>query len=212
MKSTLLNLAVAVVLVLPGVAQMRSTISAGPMHAPGTFQGGAPGTFHGGHGPGIAFRPGFGRHFHGNHFGTVIYPFGLYDGFYDGFYDGAYPNEVEQPAPPVIIVRDAPAASAPAAPVVALADPKMIEVPAPVAAPSNLANTPAAVFILSDGRRVQSQNYTITDSILTIKEPHRPAIQIPLDQLNIEATLAENHQHGLDLRLPENKSEIVIGF
>ncbi len=204
MKSALLSFGLVLLLVIPGSAQMRSTISAGPMHAPGTFNGG--------HGPGIAFRPGFGRHFHGNRFGTVIFPYGLYGGFYDGFY-GDYPEVAEQKVPPVVIVHDAPAPTVPSASVqVAPAEPKMIEVPAPATVASSGVRTPAAVFILSDGRRMETQNYTITDSVLTIKEPHRPAIQVPLDQLNVEATLAENHQRGLNLQLPESRSEIVISF
>lgn len=203
MKSTLLTFTVAALLVVPGVAQMRSTNSSGPIHAGRTFNGG--------HGPGIGFRPGFGRHFHGNRFGTVIYPFGLYDGFYDGFYDNGYRDVPDQPASPVVVVRDAPAATAPATPVPP-AEPKMIEVPEPAKVASNIARTPAAVFVLSDGRRLETQTYTITDSVLTIKELHRPAMQVPLDQLNVEATLAENHQRGLNLQLPENRSEIVIGF
>lgn len=201
MKSALLHFAVAILLVVPGVAQMRSTISAGPMHSAGPFNGG--------HGPSIAFRPGFGRHFHRNGFGTIVYPYGFYDDFYDGAYDRSYP---EQPPPPVVIVRDAPAATPPAAVQVAPADPKMIEVPEASTVFSSLAKTPTAVFILADGRRLESQNYTITDSVLTIKEPHRAAIQVPLGQLNIDATLAENHQRGLDLRLPESRSEILLGF
>lgn len=198
MKSPLLNFAVAVFLAVPGVAQVRSTISAGPMHSAGPFNSG--------HSPGIAFRPGFGRHFNRNGFATIFYPYGFYDDSYDSMYDRSYP---EQPTPPVVIVHDAPAA----APVmVAPAEPRMIEVSEAAAVPSNLTKTPMAVFILSDGRRLESQNYTITDSILSIKELHRPAMQVPLDQLNIPATLTENHQRGLDLRLPESSSEILIGF
>jgi hypothetical protein len=202
MKSALLRFAVAVLLVVPGFAQMRSTISAGPIRSAGPFNGGRPLP------PGIFFRPGFGRHFHGNGFGTVIFPYPY--GFYDDFYGRGY-TEAEQPTPPVVIVRDPPAPTVPAAPV-QIAEPKMIEVPQPVAMSSNLAKTPTAIFILSDGRRLEAQNYTITDSLLTIKEPHRPTMQVPLDQLNAEATLSENHQRGLDLRLPESRSEIVIGF
>ena len=176
---------------------MRSTISAGPIRISRP------------HPPGVFTRPGFGRHFHGNSFGTVIYPYG----WYDGFYDGGYSEVVEQPAPPVVIVRDAPATIPSAAPVqIAPVEPKIIDVPEPVAVATGIAKTPAAIFILSDGRRVESQNYTITDTILTIKEPHRAAMQVPLGQLNLEATLAENHKRGLDLQLPESRSEILISF
>ncbi len=198
MRSALLRFAIVLSLVAPGVAQMRSTISAGHTH-------GSPG-----HSPVIITRPGFGHHLHRNGFGTVLYPFGLYDG-YNG-YDEPYPEVVEKPAPVVIVRDEAPAA--PAAPVQATpVEPKMIEVPALVAAPANpAARAPAAVFIFTDGRRLEAQSYTITDSILTIKEPRQPAMQIPLDRLNLDATLAENHRRGLDLQLPESRSEIFLGF
>ncbi|HEU5402410.1 MAG TPA: hypothetical protein VFU86_13690, partial [Terriglobales bacterium] len=126
MKSALFTVTVAALLVLPAAAQMRSTISAGPIHTAGPFSPVRP------HPPGIVFRPGFGHHFRGNRFGTIVYPYGFYDGFYDG-----YPEAVEQPAPPVVIVHDeAPAASAVTAPVVP-AEPRMIAVPEQVSAPTN---------------------------------------------------------------------------
>lgn len=200
MRSAFLSF-VAILLVLPGLAQMRSTISAGPL------RGGRP------HPPGVIFRSGFGHHFRANHFGPVVYPFGIYDGFYGDGYDQAYPEVVEQPAPPVIVVRDerpatvAPVQIAPAEP------PKMIDVPEAVTArPAASTRTPSAIFIFSDGRKIEAQNYTITDSLLTFKEPYRAAVQVPLSQLNVDATLAENQQRGLNLQIPENKSEILLGF
>ncbi len=184
-------------LTVPALAQMRSTISAS-----GFRSGGASDPRHS---PGIFFHPGFGRHFHGNRFGTVFYPYGLYD--------GSYSDAVEPPTPPVIVIHDLPAAAGPVAPVqIAPAEPRLIEVPEPAAIPSNLARVPTAIFVLSDGRRLESQNYTITDTVLTLKEPHRPAVRVPLEQLNLEATLGENHKRGLDLRFPESRSEILIGF
>ena len=90
MRSAFLRLGVVLLLVTPGFAQMRSTISAGPVR--------------GAHPGGIISRPEFGRHFHrGNRFGMVVYPFGFYDGYYG--YDEPYSEVVEQPAP-VVVVRD----------------------------------------------------------------------------------------------------------
>jgi hypothetical protein len=197
MRCALLKLGLVLLLIAPAMAQMRSTISAGPIH------GGPP------HPPGVIFRQGIGHHFHrGNGFGTVVYPYGFYD---NGFYDEPYGDVAERPTP-VVVMRDAPPAPAPPVQLIPV-EPKMIEVPEAIAVRSTpLAKPVPAVFILSDGRRIETQNYTITDSLLTIKDPRRPAVQIPLDQLNVEATLAENHQHGLDLQLPESRSEILIGF
>ncbi len=197
MKFALLSVGVALVAVVPGAAQMRSTISAGPIKIARP------------HPPGIFAQRNFGRHFHAGRFGTVIYPYGAYD----GFFDNGYPEVVEQPAPPVIVVRDTPIAVAPAAPLqIAPAEPRMIEISQSVTVSSSGTKTPAAVFVLTDGRRLESQNYTITDTILTIKEPRRPAVQVPLNQLDIDATLPEDRHRGLNLQLPESSSEILIGF
>jgi hypothetical protein len=198
MRCALLKLGLVLLLIAPTMAQMRSTISTGPIH------GGPP------HPPGVTFRQNFGHHSHrGNGFGNVVYPYG----FYDDFYDEPYRDVVEQPAP-VVVVRDAQPAAAPAPAIQpAAVEPRMIEIPEAIAVRSMpIAKAVPAVFIFSDGRRIEAQNYTITDSLLTIKDARRPAVQIPLDQLNVEATLAENHQQGLDLRLPESRSEILIGF
>lgn len=197
MKLSLLGCAVLLVSVVPGAAQMRSTVSAGPIRT------GRP------HPPGILWQRDFGRRFHGNRFGTVVYPYGLYD----GFFDSGYPEVVESPAPAVVVVRDAPASTVPAAPIqVAVAEPKVIEVSPSATMFSSAAKTSPAIFVFKDGRRLESQNYTITDTILTLKEPHRPAMRVLLDQLDIDATVTENRQRGLNLRFPENRSEILIGF
>ena len=198
MKSALLRFGVLLLLGVPGWAQMRSTISGGPIRV------GRP------HPPAIFTRPDFGRRFHGNRFGfgTILYP----SGFYDAFYDEPYAGVVGQRAS-VVIVRDEGPPLPPAPPLqVAPEEPRMIEVPEATVTPSAGAKIPATIFILSDGRRLEARNYTITDSLLTIKEPRRPAMKFPVAQLNIDATIMANRQRGLDLRLPENRSEILLGF
>ncbi|MGE5111486.1 MAG: hypothetical protein ACM3JB_11550 [Acidobacteriaceae bacterium] len=200
MRCALLKVTAVLLLVLPAAAQMRSVISAGPVRAGH------------GHPGGIFTRPGFGRGFHhGNRFGTVIFPYSF--GYYDDFYGERYPDVVEQPAP-VVVVRDERQTTPPAPQVqIAPADPKLIDVPEiQIPRTGALARTPSAIFILADGRRLEAQNYTVTDTQLTLKEAYRPAVQIPLDQLNLQATLNENHQRGLDLQLPESRSEILLGF
>lgn len=186
-------LAAGLLLAIPGSAQMRSSVSAGPAGRPMPPGGGT----------GIRFS----NHMHrGNHFGPVIYPYG----FYDDFSYNDRPEVVEQPAPVVVIRDDRPAAPATAA--VPPPDPKIIEVPETLVRTTAPSATPTAIFIFADGRRVESQNYTITDKLLTVKEAHRPVLQVPLDQLDLDATLAANHERGLELRLPESKSEILLSF
>jgi hypothetical protein len=195
MRSRLIALAAALVLVLPAAAQMRSSIGPGAIGRP------LP--------PGGISGPRFGNHVHrGNRFGgTIIYP-----GFYDGFYDDGYSRVVEQPAPVVVVRDEQPSAPAPV-PQLPPADPKVIDVPQSLVRTVPAANVPStAIFIFADGKRLEAQNYTVTDKLVTIKEAHRPAVQFPLDQLNLDATLSENHARGLDLQLPEGRSEILISF
>ncbi len=152
--------------------------------------------------------PSFGHHFRGTRFGTVLYPFSYYDDFY-----ATRPVEiVEQPAPtPVVVLRDERPPAATSTPTPA-PDPKLIEVPVSTVFIGGPAKNIPAVFILADGRHLEASNFTITDSLLTIKEPHRPAQQIPLSDLNIESTVSANHDRGIDLQFPESKSEILISF
>ena len=35
---------------------------------------------------------------------------------------------------------------------------------------------------------------------------------IPLEMLDLQATLAANRERGLDLRIPENRSEVSVRF
>jgi len=196
MRSRLIALTAALVLVLPAAAQMRSSIGPGAIGRP------LP--------PGGISGPRFGNHFHrGNRFGgSFIYPYG----FYDGFYDDGYSRVVEQPAPVVVVRDDQPPAPAPV-PQLPPADPKLIDVPQNLVRAASAANVPAtAIFVFADVRRLEAQNYTVTDKLITIKEAHHAAVQFPLDKLNVDATISENHARGLDLQLPEGRSEILISF
>ncbi len=195
MRGRLLAFVAVLVLVIPAAAQMRSSIGPGPIGRP------LP--------PGGISGPRIGNHFHrGNRFGgTVVYP-----GFYGGYYDGGYSQVVEQPAP-VIVVRDEQLPAPAPVPQLPAADPKLIDIPQTLIRTASAANVPStAIFIFADGRRLEAQNYTVTDRLVTIKEAHRPAVQFPLDQLNLDATLSENHARGLNLQFPEGRSEILISF
>jgi hypothetical protein len=201
MRYRLASLAIilSVGLAVSAAAQMRSNVSAGR-----GFVGQR-------NAPTMITRPGFGHFHQGNHFGNFLYPLYPY-GFYDDFYDERYSAPVEQPAPVIVVRDDRPAYTPAPTPPVPPAEPKLIEVPEAAGGQAAARKIPTAVFILTDGRRLEAQNYTVTDSLLTIKEAHRPAVQVPVGQLNVEATLAENRQRGLNLQLPENDSEILISF
>jgi hypothetical protein len=68
-----------------------------------------------------------------------------------------------------------------------------------------------AVFILSNGQKVESGDYFITMDSVSLQEDGKERV-IPLSSLNVSATVAANHDRGLDLKFPDNKAQITISF
>jgi hypothetical protein len=70
---------------------------------------------------------------------------------------------------------------------------------------------PAAIFILSNGDHLESSDYTVTSESVQIMQNgvHRT---IPMSAVNVQATLAANQQRGIDLKIPTNKSQMVLAF
>jgi hypothetical protein len=71
--------------------------------------------------------------------------------------------------------------------------------------------TPPTVFILFNGDRFESSNYLLTTSSLRVQQGEAQRT-IPLDAINLDATIAANHERGVDLKIPKSKSEIVLSF
>ena len=76
----------------------------------------------------------------------------------------------------------------------------------PVAGP-----TPPAVFILFNGERLETNHYLLTNNSLRVQQGGTQRT-IPLSTINMDATVAANHERGIDLRVPKNKSEIMLSF
>jgi pentapeptide MXKDX repeat protein len=71
--------------------------------------------------------------------------------------------------------------------------------------------TTPSVFILSTGGRVESRCYMLTVDSLRLQDgPEQRTI--PLREVNVDATVAANRERGIDLKIPKNKAEIVLGF
>lgn len=70
---------------------------------------------------------------------------------------------------------------------------------------------PAAIFVLSNGDRLESSDYLLTsDSVQLVQNSlHRT---IPIKAINVQATVAVNKQRGLDLKIPTSKSQMVLSF
>lgn len=70
---------------------------------------------------------------------------------------------------------------------------------------------PATVFILSNGERLETRRYLLTASSVSLTL-HRNQRTIPLQMLDLDATIAENRDRGIDLRIPNDRSEISLRF
>ncbi len=71
--------------------------------------------------------------------------------------------------------------------------------------------TPPAVFILSNGERLEATDYVLTADSLRVNQKGSQRT-IPMSALNRNATVDANRQRGVDLRLPDGKSQMTLSF
>lgn len=71
--------------------------------------------------------------------------------------------------------------------------------------------TPPAVFVLSSGERVESTEYFMTTDSLRVDQ-NGSQRTIPMSALNRSATVAANRERGIELQLPDGKSQITLSF
>jgi hypothetical protein len=88
--------------------------------------------------------------------------------------------------------------------------PKLSEVPQskefPVAKPQ-----PPTLFVLKDGGRLESCSYLLTNQSLQI-EVDRQLRTIPVSTLDLDATIAANHERGIEVKIPRDSSTVFLGF
>ena len=70
---------------------------------------------------------------------------------------------------------------------------------------------PPAIFILASGERLESRRFVLTARLLSVSIDRRYRT-VPLEGLDINATLAANRERGIDLRIPNDGNEISLGF
>ena len=70
---------------------------------------------------------------------------------------------------------------------------------------------PPTIFVLASGERLEARRYVLTASNLSLSIGRQERI-VPLDVLDIDATVAANHVRGIDLRIPESRNEISLSF
>jgi hypothetical protein len=70
---------------------------------------------------------------------------------------------------------------------------------------------PPAVFVLSNGDRLETARYLVTVNSVRVEQD---GVQrnIPLSELNVDATVAANKARGLNIKFPTDKSQIMLGF
>ena len=168
------------------------------------------GGFRGGNNAGFRHRgynPGYG-------YGYYWPIYGAYGGYWDAPWDFTEMGPDDQPAyqqqqsnapAPVVVMQ-----SSQPAPYVPAPSPKLVEVPqdGPATAAKNL---PPALFVLSSGEKIETDRYMLSAKSLSV-DVGRQQRTIPMSDVNIDATLAANHQRGLNLTIPRDSNSIVLGF
>lgn len=179
----------------------------------------------------------FGRGFPPGHHGFgrtgVIYPF--YPGYYGYPDDAPQPT----PAPQVIVMQPA-AAPQPAAPPAVPAEPVLIEWQgnrfvrmtlaerngsnSPLdyaetgksvsAKPSPPQDLPPAVLVFRDGRQQEVSSYTIMNGTIFTRSDYWTTgtwnQKIQIADLDVPATLRQNHERGLNFNLPSSANEVIV--
>lgn len=196
-----------------------------------------------------AQRMGFAPHFHGRssgfhgehfrHFGNArgYYPLGLFDPYSD-YLDAGYPVASQ---PPVIVVQQPQAASAPEPPapptqplMIELQGDRYVQVSGNQSSQSQMIDSPApaklmtrssdpissgsnspAILIFRDGHREEVTGYTIADGRLYVTSNYLTTgfwIQyIELSTLNVPETIAANSGRPHPFRIPSSPNEVIVG-
>ena len=164
----------------------RSTF-AGPSHA----------------GSGFPRRGAFSRERRGHPYRPFLYS---YYSPYD-YYDEA--NDSDRSSTVVNVEREKPASNVPASQVPI---PKAQVIDIPIAANSAAGKPlPLTVFVLANGERLETAQFLLTAADLSVNN-HRRQRTIPLDQLDLDATILANRQRGIELRVPANQNEMLLRF
>lgn len=130
---------------------------------------------------------------------------GTGSGFFPYYFDSFGSEEPEadaMPGQPQIVMQRTPEPVVPKGQVIEIS-------PAANSAIAKL--LPPTIFVLANGERLESRRFVLTASVLSVSI-ERQQRSVPLGQLDINATVAANHERGIDLRIPDDRNEISVGF
>jgi hypothetical protein len=141
--------------------------------------------------------------------GSIPGAFGRRGGFYsyllpDLFDDESYFSESPRPEPLQRIIYSPPEPER--SPTAA----QVIEIP-PTPSTKPAEPLPPAMFVLKSGERLEARRFLLTATILSINI-NRSQRVIPLDAVDLDATVASNRQRGITLQIPTDRNEICLSF
>jgi hypothetical protein len=90
------------------------------------------------------------------------------------------------------------------------AAPQVIEIPR-IPGTKEAEPLPPAMFVLKSGERLEARRFLLTATALSINI-NRSQRVIPLDALDLDATVAGNRQRGITLQIPADHNEICLSF
>ncbi len=71
--------------------------------------------------------------------------------------------------------------------------------------------TPPAIFILTNGKQLESSHYVLTSNNVVLQDAGAEQT-IPLSSLDRNATEAANRKRGVDLKIPTSTSQMTLSF
>jgi peroxiredoxin len=98
--------------------------------------------------------------------------------------------------------------------------PKIIEIPQSAPAPRSTRARHAppppkpaqkTIFVMANGERLESDEYTMEAGTLQVTVGGERRV-IALSALDVKATVALNHQRGIDLKIPQSRNEVSVSF
>ncbi len=70
---------------------------------------------------------------------------------------------------------------------------------------------PKTIFIFTSGERIETDRYTFDAGSLHVWTEGKPRV-IAISLLDMKATLAVNHERGIELKVPKSGSEVFLAF
>jgi thiol-disulfide isomerase/thioredoxin len=71
--------------------------------------------------------------------------------------------------------------------------------------------SPKTIFVFANGDRFETDHYTLYPTFLNVVRDGKQ-LTIALSALDINATIAVNHERGIDLKIPKSRSEVFVAF